>query len=275
MNALGVVYSITNKINHKIYIGQTTNFKRRVWEHKNYLVKGKHKNHYLQSDYNKYGLSNFEFKIEAKDLCRKDRLLKETELINYYGGIESINVYNFQDNINENEEMRKLVSENQKGKIIKPESIEKMRKKLIGRTLTEEHIQHIKQATRKFIGEANPAKRPEVRQKISKAVKGQNNGMYNKHHTLEAREKIRQSRLGKSPANKGKSLSIESRNNISKGVRLSKIKNGSVNLALLKQLKAEFEIEGTYKAVAELHPHIPYRKIRSMILKCNDYLEIE
>lgn len=272
---LGVVYSITNNKTNKIYIGQTNNFKRRIWEHKYFLKNNNHKNHYLQEDYNKYGIDSFLFKIEASNLSRKDRLCKETELINYYGGIESENVYNFQDNITENIEMRKLVSVNQKGKVIKPESIEKMRKTLTGRKLTEEHKQHIRASAKKFKGENNPAKRPEVRKKISEAVKGEKNGFYNKHHTIEAKEKIRQSRLGKSPTNKGKSLSQESKNKISYSVRLSKIRNGQIDLNLLKQLDKEFRELKTYKAVAKLHLDIPYKKVRYMILKCNDYLEIE
>lgn len=272
---LGVVYSITNNKTNKIYIGQTNNFKRRIWEHKYFLKNNNHKNYYLQEDYNKYGIDSFLFKIEASNLSRKDRLCKETELINYYGGIESENVYNFQDNITENIEMRKLVSVNQKGKVIKPESIEKMRKTLTGRKLTEEHKQHIRASAKKFRGENNPAKRPEVRKKISEAVKGEKNGFYNKHHTIEAKEKIRQSRLGKSPANKGKFLSQESKNKISYSVRLSKIRNGQIDLNLLKQLDKEFRELKTYKAVAKLHLDIPYKKVRYMILKCNDYLEIE
>ena len=275
MKDLGCVYSITNTINHKIYIGQTVNFKKRIYEHKRTLKLNKHKNKYLQNDYNEFGLSAFTFQLEYENLNREDRLKKETELINFYGGIESDNVYNFQDNITENKEMRRLVSEHQKGKIIKQESIDKMRKKLTGRHLSEAHKQAIKKASAKFIGDNNPAKRVEVRAKISEAVKGEKNGFYGKHHTKEARESIRQSRLGKSPGNKGKSISNETKSKISYGVRLSKIKNGQVDVEQMKQFYKEFKLLGSYKAVSLLHPELPYRKVRSIILRCNDYLEIE
>lgn len=275
MKDLGCVYSITNTINHKIYIGQTVNFKKRIYEHKRTLKLNKHKNKYLQNDYNEFGLSAFTFQLEYENLNREDRLKKETELINFYGGIESDNVYNFQDNITENKEMRRLVSEHQKGKIIKQESIDKMRKKLTGRRLSEAHKQAIKKASVKFIGDNNPAKRVEVRAKISEAVKGEKNGFYGKHHTEEARERIRQSRLGKSPGNKGKSISNETKSKISYGVRLSKIKNGQVDVEQMKQFYKEFKLLGSYKAVSLLHPELPYKKVRSIILRCNDYLEIE
>lgn len=274
-NKLGFVYSITNIITHKIYIGQTINFERRVWEHKNLLKKGLHKNHYMQADYNIYGIGSFVFKIEFSNLNRSDRLEKETELINFYGGIEAFSVYNYQDNIHQNTELREIVSSHQKGKIIKSESIALMKSKLIGRELSKQHRLHIKESCEKFKGDNNPAKRLDVRLKISNALKGEKNGMYGKHHTPEAVEKIRQARLGKSPGNKGKSVSNEIKHKISHGVIASKIRNGQINIDFLKQLKQEYIKLGSYKKVAELHPEMKYRTIRDKILKCNDYLEIE
>lgn len=274
-NSLGVVYSITNIKTNKIYIGQTINFKRRKSEHIYNLKNNKHRNHYLQEDFNIFGEASFIFKIEAENLNRDQRLEIETKLIQFHGGIESFQVYNFQDNINENIEMKNLVSKNQKGKVIKTSSIEKMREKLKGRTLSDSHKQNIRKSCKRFIGDINPAKRPEVRKKISEAVSGKNNGFYGKHHSQEAKDKIRQSRLGKSPANKGINLSDATKNKISRGVRLSKVKNGLIDVNLLKCLYEEYKELGSYKAVAKLHPQYEYRKIRSLILKCNDYLEIE
>ena len=125
-------------------------------------------------------IRSLKFSLIQTNLNLKNRRALETYYIQYYGGIESDNVYNYQDNITENKEMRKLVSKGQKGKIIKQDSIDKMRKSLTGRKLSEEHKLHIKQSCSKFIGDNNPAKRPEVRRKISEKVRGKGNGMYGK-----------------------------------------------------------------------------------------------
>lgn len=177
---LGCVYSIKCLANNKIYIGQTINFKRRIWEHLHLLKSDKHKNHYLQHDFNKYGVNNFKFDKLLDDLDLQTRRNIETYYIQKYGGIESVNVYNYQDNLTENTEMRRLVSEHQKGKTISQTAIAKMKKTLTGRKLSIEHKQHIKQSCAKYIGDNNPAKRDEVRAKISKKVSGKNNGMYGK-----------------------------------------------------------------------------------------------
>lgn len=58
------IYAIKNKINNKVYIGQTSeNFQRRYWHHCWKLKQNKHDNCYLQNAFNKYGDENFEFEI--------------------------------------------------------------------------------------------------------------------------------------------------------------------------------------------------------------------
>ena len=61
---IGWIYMIINKINNKIYVGQTINkngYKKRWNQHKNELRKNSHHNIFLQNSWNKYGEENFEF----------------------------------------------------------------------------------------------------------------------------------------------------------------------------------------------------------------------
>lgn len=64
MNKLSGIYTITNKVTGKLYIGESLDIYRR-W-HKEHISKLRKKQHYnkgLQNDFNKYGEENFEFEI--------------------------------------------------------------------------------------------------------------------------------------------------------------------------------------------------------------------
>ena len=66
---LSGIYCIVNKINNKVYIGQTKQkFVKRYWHHLWCLRKNKHDNRYLQKSFNKYGEQNFKF-IVIHVLC--------------------------------------------------------------------------------------------------------------------------------------------------------------------------------------------------------------
>ena len=74
------VYTITNKITGKIYVGETI-WKHRRWvQHRRELSKGTHESTRFQEDYDKYGIDSFEFSvyktIEGKD---KEKLAFEEE----------------------------------------------------------------------------------------------------------------------------------------------------------------------------------------------------
>ena len=57
------VYTITNLINNKIYVGCAFKIKRRIRAHYNSLKNNKHRNGRLQNSWNKYGKENFIFEI--------------------------------------------------------------------------------------------------------------------------------------------------------------------------------------------------------------------
>ena len=68
---LGYIYKIVNKINGKIYVGQTVDPYRRWHSH---MYEGKQKEHrhqsHLYNAMNKYGVNNFSFEIIEE--CNKE-----------------------------------------------------------------------------------------------------------------------------------------------------------------------------------------------------------
>ena len=69
------IYKITNQLNNKCYIGQTTDYKRRFQEHKN-LGYGVEENKLLYYAIKKYGIENFVFE-EVEEV--ENNLLDERE----------------------------------------------------------------------------------------------------------------------------------------------------------------------------------------------------
>lgn len=168
------IYTITNKINNKIYIGQSNHCKRRFSEHKSPSSLKKAGAIYLA--FKKYGIENFEFKIIHECLIEE---LNDKEIF-YIKELNTLspNGYNLNSGgnvpIEISEETRKKMSKAQSGKnnpMYGKERSEEHKEKLSialkGRKLTEEHIQ-----------------------KIGKANTGKN-------HTEESKEKNRQAHLGK------------------------------------------------------------------------------
>lgn len=60
------IYTITNLVNHKIYVGLGANAYDRMCNHRMKLRRGAHINIYLQNAWNKYGEENFKFEILEK-----------------------------------------------------------------------------------------------------------------------------------------------------------------------------------------------------------------
>lgn len=57
------IYSIANKTNGKMYIGQSKDIEKRFRQHKNHLNKNTHVNQHLQNAWDKYGEHSFNFNI--------------------------------------------------------------------------------------------------------------------------------------------------------------------------------------------------------------------
>ena len=81
------IYKIENKINHKVYIGQSIDIKERWSAHRRCVKYGDKKDYWLYQAMNKYGLDNFDFSIIEE--C-EPQLLDEKEM--YY--IQQYDSYN-------------------------------------------------------------------------------------------------------------------------------------------------------------------------------------
>lgn len=151
------IYKITNTVNGKVYVGQSTNIKQRWSQHKQHLNGGYHCNEHLQRSWSKYGEDAFEFVVLAE--CAVENL---DSLEEHY-----ISLYNSTDfNTGYNEKTggsQCRLTERTKAKLRKPRSV----------PCTKEHAEKLR-----FARMGKPAWNkglktpPEVKSKLSAAKAG-------------------------------------------------------------------------------------------------------
>jgi group I intron endonuclease len=186
------IYKITNLINNKIYIGQDSK------DRENYLGSGK----LIKYAVNKYGKENF--KKEIIEFCNSKKELNEKE--KYW--IKKINSfapigYNIgtggegQDNFTYHPEKERLnqilIKARKKAKIKNIGN-----KNMLGKHHTEKTKIRISNFFKgKKLGDENPAKRLEVREKIRLSHLGSKNANYGKPRSEETKRKIGEANKGK------------------------------------------------------------------------------
>lgn len=90
-----IIYKITNKINGKVYIGQTVQYStRRISNHKYYLRHNKHYATHMQRAWNKYGEDSFTFEHIDKASNIDELNEKEQYWIAFYKSIDPNFGYN-------------------------------------------------------------------------------------------------------------------------------------------------------------------------------------
>lgn len=182
------IYIHKNKINNKVYIGQTKQNPQKRWDNgRGYETSSRFYNAIL-----KYGWDNFEHLILYTGLSEKEAEEKEKELIAKYNSTNEKFGYNIQPGGKSTKH-----SEETKRKIGAANAIS-----LKGKKLSPERCALISEM---FMGENNPFygkhHTDETKEKISSSRKGKCVGeqhpMYGKKHTEEALLKISKNRTGK------------------------------------------------------------------------------
>lgn len=204
----GIIYKITNKINNKVYIGQTIRaFNERYISGNIYNTCNKH----LKNSIKKYGVENFEI-TETLDIAFNQQELNEKEdmYIKLYNATNPKYGYNKQTgggNGKPSEETRKKQSLAHIGKCAGKNN------PMYGRKLSPETIEKIRLAN---IGRKSPMK--------------------GKHHTENAKRKNSEAHKGSNHVNFGKPLPEKTRKNISKakmGHEVDEITRSKISATLM------------------------------------------
>jgi group I intron endonuclease len=211
---MGHIYMLKNKINGKVYIGQTIRpIHKRLEEHRT----GRSKR--CRAIYNaiqKYGWENFEkdwYGCPDEDLnFEEDLLVSEMETLAPEG-------YNLKEGGGSNgklsEETKQRISE------AKQNMSEETRRKMSEATRGDKNHNYGKtksEETKQKMSKAHTGKtlNKEYRKKISEATRGDKNHNYGKPKSEETKQKMSKAQLGEKNHNYGKTMSEETRQKMSK-----------------------------------------------------------
>lgn len=233
----GYIYKIINKKNGKFYVGSTINIDKRKKRHFSDLEKNKHHCLFLQRAYKKYGKESFSFSFKVIDINNEKelRLLEERyirfcwnsgKLYNISKNGSGGDLISYHPNNKKIRELqRKLVTERYTK--MSDDDRKKLSRRMkgdsnpnYGNYWTDEMKENVSKFWKKYYSEHESyqkgktyeelfgeEKAKELKIKISKRFKervGDKNSFYGKHHSIEAKEKMRKFRLGKKPVNSKK-----------------------------------------------------------------------
>lgn len=232
----GGIYSITNIVNGKKYIGSTFNFNHRFRRHKSYLYLNHHPNRHLQGAWNKYGEKSFKFELVL--ICEKHEMDRyEIGLIDLYKTMDC----NFGYNLESGGGILKVVSDESR----KRNSESKMGNKnwIFGK--------HHSEQTRDKIRLALLGKRlsESTKSKISKAIGGKNHYCFGKHLSADTRKKISESNKGKSNRS-GQHHSEETKKKLSLS-HIGKRASGETKRKMSESQKGRHHSEETKRKMSE------------------------
>jgi group I intron endonuclease len=164
------IYLIKNITNKKVYIGSAVNIDKRWLEHKRSLREGKHHSCLLQRSWDKYGEQNFKFEMIEEVLNPQHLLSYEQVYLDYYKSYECDRGYNICKTagsaygVKRSEEVKKRMSEGQKGRKLSEQHKKKLSEAKIGKKISEEHKNKITEAANNM-SEEHKKKLSEARRK--------------------------------------------------------------------------------------------------------------
>jgi group I intron endonuclease len=176
-------YIIKCKDSGKNYYGSTSNFKKRVAQHKYLLLRNRHHSNHLQKAWNKYGETAFEFSILKVFECAEMMLLAEKDLLKTYFKIS----YNVSTEVDKAHMLGRHHSEKTK---------QKLRDMFTGKKVSEETKIKIRAARAKQIMPKGRKCTPETIAKIKakRALQVMKSGW---KMSEEAKKKMSLARLGR------------------------------------------------------------------------------
>mgnify|MGYP001567168099 CR=1 FL=1 len=168
------IYKIVNKINNKIYIGQSINIEERFKQHKRSL--NKYLKYPLYRAFKKYGIENFEFIIIEEVINIRDLDQREQYWLDHYQSYLPKKGYN--------------LAIGAKGVIHSEESKKKISLNNSRAMLGKQHTEEAKQKMRINRNRNRSKMSEETKLKISLSHKGKPSGYKGKRHSKETKEKI-------------------------------------------------------------------------------------
>jgi len=223
----GIIYKATNKVNGKVYIGQTAqSLDKRILQHIKDALNNRD-NSYFHKAIRKYGKESFIWEIIKECNSLEELNRTEIKMIEKYGSFE--NGYNLTSGGEKiagwkhSEKTKQKMREFRKGK-----SHSKETKIKIGNGNRDKKVS---EETRKKLGGVRRGKKhsEEAKKKISKAIAGEKHPLYGiygkdnpnfgKHHSEETKKKMSLARkgkyIGKNSPWYGKKHSVETRKKMS------------------------------------------------------------